>query len=71
MPSSISPISVRGKRAGTIPFFRVYADNGSGLKLMKVPGVGTNLSAIVAQEAATKLRAKKTYSRVVVTLLEE
>ena len=71
MPPSISPLSVRGRRVGTIPFFRIYADDGSGLKLMKVPGIGTNLSAVVAQEAATKLRAKKQYSRVVVTQLEE
>lgn len=71
MPSSIVPISVRGRRVGTIPFFRVYADDGSGLKLMKVPGIGTDLSAVVAGEAADKLRSKQNIKRVVVTLKED
>jgi hypothetical protein len=65
------PPRPQGYPAGVIPSYHVWADDGEGLQLMKVPGIGTRLSRIVAEEAAAKLESKKRHLRVVITSIED
>jgi hypothetical protein len=64
------PPKYSGYPAGTIPAYRVWADDGQGLRLMKVPGIGDCFSRVVASEAVTKLHRTKRYKRVVMTRIE-
>lgn len=57
-----------GKRAGTIPAFRVYGDQGLGLKLVYHPHLRTDrFSRIVANETVRMLQKTGTFKRLVIT----
>jgi hypothetical protein len=60
-----------GQKAGTIPFYRLYVDEGKGLKVWKHPRLGTRLSHAVAIEMVAVMRQSPIISRVVVTQIEE
>ena len=60
-----------GQKAGTIPFYRLYVDEGKGLNVWKHPRLGTRLSHAVAIEMATVMRQSPIISRVVMTQIEE
>lgn len=60
-----------GQKSGTIPFYRLYVDEGKGLKVWKHPRLGNRLSHVVAIEMAAVMRQSPVIQRVVVTQIEE
>jgi|WetSurMetagenome_2_1015567.scaffolds.fasta_scaffold225342_2 hypothetical protein len=60
-----------GQKSGTIPFYRLYIDEGKGLKVWRHPVVGSRFSHAVAIEMATVMRQSPVIQRVVMTQIEE